>query len=91
MGSVMGHRMIANLEGTTDPAFVELARNPDSIVHEATRRALSPEAVTWLQGALADSFQGVFITGILIGAAALLLSLAFPAGSPEELASQYTK
>ena len=91
MGSVMSHRMIANLEGTTDPAFVELARNPDSIVHEAARRALSPEAVTWLQGALADSLQGVFITGILIGAAALLLSLAFPAGSPEELASQYTK
>jgi MFS family permease len=88
MGSVMGHRMIANLEGTTDPTFVALARNPDSIVNEATRRALSPDAIAWLRGALADSLQGVFLTGMIIAAVAVVLSLAFPAGSPEDLASQ---
>ncbi len=86
MGSVMGHRMTAHLAGTNDPRLVELASNPDSIVSEATRRTLSPEALEWLRTALASSLEAVFMAGVFIGILAFLVALAFPAGSAEELA-----
>jgi MFS family permease len=88
MGSVMGHRMTARLEGTTDPLLAGLAANPDSIVNEATRQALSPEATAWLRGALAESLHGVFVTGLVIALLAFVLSLTFPRGSPQELAER---
>ena len=88
MGSVMGHRMTARLEGTTDPLLARLAANPDSIVNEATRQALSPEATVWLRGALAESLHGVFVTGLVIALLAFVLSLTFPRGSPQELAER---
>ena len=88
MGSVMSYRMNANLEGTNDPTLVDLAAHPDSIVNEATRQALSPEATLWLRGALGDSLQGVFVTGVAIASLAFFISLAFPRGSPQELADQ---
>jgi hypothetical protein len=78
--------MAAQLAGTSDPRLVELASNPDSIVSEATRRTLSPEALEWLRTALSSSLEAVFVAGVLIGVLAFLVALAFPAGSPEELA-----
>jgi EmrB/QacA subfamily drug resistance transporter len=86
MGSVMAHRLTVNLGGTTDPQLVELATNPDSIVGEATRRMLRPEALDWLRTALADSLENVFVVGTFIAAVALLLAFAFPSGTAEELA-----
>ncbi len=86
MGTVMGHRMTAHLDGTADPRLLELAANPDSVVSETTRAALSPEALTWLRTALADSLEAVFVVGTAIAALALVISLAFPAGSAQELA-----
>jgi EmrB/QacA subfamily drug resistance transporter len=88
MGSVMAHRMTSHLKGITDPMLAKLAANPDSIVNEATRQALSPEATTWLRGALADSLHGVFITGLVVAALAFALSLLFPRGSAQELADR---
>jgi len=86
MGSVMGHRMMAYLGGTSDPQLLELAANPDVIVSETTRAALSTEALGWLRTALAGSLEAVFLVGTAIAALALVISLAFPAGSAEELA-----
>lgn len=86
MGSVMAHRMTTHLGATRDPRLIELASHPDSIVSEATRQALSPEALEWLRTALADSLDGVFIVGALIAGIAFLVSLAFPSGSAEQLA-----
>jgi EmrB/QacA subfamily drug resistance transporter len=86
MGSVMAHRMNATMAGTTDRDLIALAANPDSIVGEATRRALSPEAVEWLRHALANSLEGVFMVGIVVAALSWFVALAFPAGSAEELA-----
>jgi hypothetical protein len=88
MGSVMAHRMTSHLKGITDPMLAKLAANPDSIVNEATRQALSPQATTWLRGALADSLHGVFITGLVVAALAFALSLLFPRGSAQELADR---
>jgi EmrB/QacA subfamily drug resistance transporter len=88
MGSVMGYRMTARLEGTTDPMLAQLAANPDSIVSEATRQALSPEATAWLRDALATSLHGVFVTGLVIALLAFALSHGFPRGSPQELAER---
>ena len=88
MGSVMGHRMIAHLDGTTDPALSRLAANPDSIVNEAARQALSAEATAWLRSALADSLHGVFVSGLVIASLAFALSLTFPRGSAQELADR---
>jgi EmrB/QacA subfamily drug resistance transporter len=86
MGSVMGHRMTSHLAGTTDPRLAELASNPDSIVSETTRQALSPEALEWLRNALASSLEAVFVAGVFIGILAFVVALAFPSGSAEELA-----
>jgi MFS family permease len=86
MGSVMGHRMAAHLSGTTDPRLIELAANPDSIVSEATRRALTPEALEWLRTALADSLESVFLVGSFVATAALIMAFTFPSGSAQELA-----
>ncbi len=88
MGSMMSYRMNANLDGTSDPTLVDLAAHPDSIVNEATRQALSPEATLWLRGALSDSLQGVFVIGVVIASLAFFISLAFPRGSPQELADR---
>lgn len=88
MGSVMGHRMNASLGGTTDPQLVALAANPDSIVSEVTRQALSPEALEWLRAALAHSLGGVFVAGTIIATLAFFIALAFPAGSAEALAGR---
>jgi len=88
MGSVMGHRMTARLDGTSDPVLTKLAANPDSIVNEAARQALSPEATAWLRSALAESLDGVFVTGLIIASLAFTLSLLFPRGSPQELAER---
>jgi EmrB/QacA subfamily drug resistance transporter len=88
MGAVMAHRMTANLNGATDPRFSQLAANPDSIVSEATRSVLSPEALAWLRSALADSLGGVFQVGTFIALAAFVIALAFPAGTAEELAAR---
>jgi EmrB/QacA subfamily drug resistance transporter len=89
MGSVMGHRMMANLGGTSDPELVHLASHPDSIVSQATRNALSPQAVEWLRAALADSLEGVFMVGAVIAISAFFIALVFPAGSAEELAERW--
>jgi len=86
MGSVMGHRMTSRLDGTADPVLAQLAANPDSIVNEAARQALSAEEIAWLRDTLAASLHGVFVTGLVIALLALALSLRFPRGSPEELA-----
>jgi MFS family permease len=91
MGTVMSHRMTANLGGTRDRELIALAANPDSIVSEATRKTLSPEALEWLRAALADSLEGVFVAGTLIAALAFLMALAFPAGTAEELAAEAMK
>ena len=86
MGSVMGHRMTSRLDGTADPVLAQLAANPDSIVNEAARQALSAEEIAWLRDTLAASLHGVFVTGLVIALLAFALSLRFPRGSPEELA-----
>jgi hypothetical protein len=86
MGSVMARRMAAFLGGTRDPQLLELAANPDAIVSETTRTALTPEALGWLRTALAGSLESVFLVGAGIAVLAFLLSLAFPAGSAEALA-----
>jgi MFS family permease len=88
MGSVMGHRMTARLDGTTDPMLARLAANPDSIVSEAARQSLSPEATAWLRDALAASLHGVFVTGLVIALLAFALALRFPRGTPQELAER---
>ena len=88
MGSVMGHRMMARLEGTSDPVLARIAANPDSIVTEAARQGLSAEATTWLRDALAASLHGVFVTGIVIALLAFVLSFRFPRGTPQELADR---
>lgn len=66
----------------------QLARAPDSIVQEATRTSLSSEAARWLQQSLADGLHEVFLAGLLIAFAALIISLAFPRGSAKELAQR---
>jgi hypothetical protein len=88
MGSVMAHRMQASLGGTTDPQLVQLASNPDSIVSEATRQTLTPEAVDWLRTALSKSLDGVFAVGTTVAVVAFFVALAFPRGSAEELADR---
>ncbi|MFQ5793209.1 MAG: MFS transporter, partial [Acidobacteriota bacterium] len=88
MGSVMGHRMVGHLAGSTDPEFVRLATNPDTVVNEAARQALSPAVLEWLRMALGDSLHAVFVTGTVIAALAFLVSFAFPRGSAQELASR---
>jgi EmrB/QacA subfamily drug resistance transporter len=85
MGSVMGHRMIANLAGTDDPRLLELAANPDSIVSETTRRMLSPDALIWLRAALSNALEAVFLMGALIASLSFIISWAFPSGTAEEL------
>lgn len=86
MGSVMAHRMMSHLGGVDDPELIAIASNPDSIVSEATRAALSPEALAWLRTALGDALHGVFLTGTGIAVLALIAALAFPKGSAEDLA-----
>lgn len=86
MGSVMAHEMTGHLVGITNQNLVYLGSHPDAIVNAATRQALSPEAQQWLRLALADSLHAVFFCGLAIAAVALVLSLAFPAGSAGELA-----
>jgi len=86
MGSVMSHRMSARLAGLADERLRVLAANPDAIVNQATRQALSPEAQQWLRAALADSLHAVFVCGLVAAALALAISLRFPAGSARDLA-----
>jgi EmrB/QacA subfamily drug resistance transporter len=88
MGSVLSHRMTRQLVGVTDEKLIYLASHPDAIVDEAARQALGLEAQSWLRAALGEALHAVFVTGLLIALIAFLLSLRFPAGSAEELASE---
>jgi len=73
---------------TSDPALIELASRPDAIVQEATRAAVSPDALEWLRNALAHGLHSTFLVGIVIAVVAFFVSLWFPPGSARELAER---
>ena len=88
MGAVMNYSLGVSAGRTDDESLRALAANPDSVVQEATRRAISPEALEWLRHALAEALQSVFQVGLIVALVALLVALGFPRGSARELAER---
>jgi EmrB/QacA subfamily drug resistance transporter len=88
MGAVLTHHLTEASRSTSNPALIELASRPDSIVQDASRAGLSPEALEWLRHALSDGLESAFFVGLVIAVVAFLASLSFPRGSARELAER---
>jgi len=88
MGAVLTNQVVTESRSTSDPALIELASRPDAIVQEATRAAVSPDALEWLRNALAHGLHSTFLVGIVIAVVAFFVSLWFPPGSARELAER---
>jgi di/tricarboxylate transporter len=88
MGAVLTHHLTEASRSTSDPALIELASRPDSIVQDTSRAGLSAEALEWLRHALSDGLESAFLVGVVISVVAFLASLSFPRGSARELAER---
>jgi hypothetical protein len=88
MGAVLTHHLTEASRSTSDPALIELASRPDSIVQDTSRARLSSEALEWLRHALSDGLESAFLVGVVIAVVAFLASLSFPGGSARELAER---